>query len=204
MKEFYERFWHDNTGKRFWDFELKWPKLSPFIPREKNIVIVDFGCGNGEIISEMYKINPNARYIGVDVSETAIAAAQERFKEVEFLKIVDGGQIPIKDETADFIFTSEVIEHIYDTKNAFEEVSRILKPNGKILLTTPYHGFIKNLLIVLTSFNKHFNPQGTHIRFFTKKSLFECLTNVGLKPVTHGYYGRFWPIPYSIFVLAKK
>ena len=50
-------------------------------------------------------------------------------------------------KTADFVFSSEVLEHIYDVENAFSEVARILKPGGRLLLTTPYHGLIKNILI---------------------------------------------------------
>jgi len=203
MSKFYENYWGGNVGY-LGDFNLKWPKLKKLIPLEDNITIIDFGCGNGKILEEIKKINFKARLIGLDVSETALEQARKNLPEVKFYKINDGEKIPLKSEIADFIFSSEVIEHIYDTENAFSEMARILRPGGKILLTTPYHGLIKNLLITIFAFNKHFNPVGPHIRFFTKKTLLNLLIKNNLKPIKIGYYGRFWPISHSIYVLAQK
>ena len=200
---FYERYWAERKDYLD-DFALKWPKLKPYIPKKKGIAILDFGCGNGIILKTIKSINPEARLIGLDVSETALLGAKETLPEAEFHKITDGGQLPLQDKTADFIFSSEVLEHIYDVENAFSEIARILKPGGRLLLTTPYHGLLKNVLITLFSFNKHFNPVGPHIRFFTKKSLFSLLKKNGFEIITHGYYGRFYPISHSIFVLAEK
>lgn len=204
MPKFYEKYWLDNKDGYLSDFNLKWPKLKKFIPLEKEIVIVDFGCGNGQIIQEMKKINPLANYVGLDVSGAALKSAEAILPDCKFYKIEDGGKFPLNDDSADFIFSSEVIEHIYDTENAFKELARILKPGGKILLTTPYHGFIKNLLIILFAFNKHFNPIGAHIRFFTKKTLLNLLNKNNLKVIKIGYYGRIYSISHSIFILAKK
>lgn len=202
-KQFYENYWEEQNDYLS-DFQLKWPKLRKFIPLENNITIIDFGCGNGKILGEIKKINPRAKLIGFDVSEAAIEQAKKDSPDVEFYKINDGEKIPLKDKTADFIFSSEVIEHIYDTENAFSEMARILHPGGKILLTTPHHGFIKNLLITFFAFNKHFNPIGAHIRFFTKKTLLDLLNKNNLKAVKIGYYGRIYPISHSIFILAEK
>lgn len=203
MSEFYERFW-DGDSEGMSDFRLKWPYLSPLIPRGAGINILDFGCGKGEIIGAMRKLNSDAKYSGADVSQAAIEYAVKKYPGVDFAKIEDGGKLPFPDNHFDFIFSSEVIEHIYDTENAFREMSRVLKPGGRMLLTTPYHGFIKNLSLVLFGFDRHFDPTGPHVRFFSKRSLTRCLNSVGLKAEKWGYYGRFYPVPHSIFVLAKK
>ncbi|MEK7464422.1 MAG: methyltransferase domain-containing protein [Patescibacteria group bacterium] len=204
-KSFYERYWdRDDKQGQLSDFQLKWPILQKLIPKEKSIAILDFGCGNGFILREMMKINPDARYVGVDVSRVAIAEARQVLPNLDFHEIEDGAPVPLKDSSVDFIFSSEVIEHIYDTENAVREWSRILKPGGKVLLTTPYHGFLKNLLITIFGFDKHFNPTGPHVRFFSKKTLFNLLEKNKLMVEGCGYYGRFYPISHSIFVLAKK
>jgi len=203
INQFYENYWSDKQG-HLSDFKIKWPKLKKFISLEKEIVIVDFGCGNGQVIKEIKLINPEAEYIGLDVSEKALEKARKILPNHKFYKIEDGAEFPLNDNSVDFIFSSEVIEHIYDTENAFSEIARILKPDGKLLITTPYHGLIKNLLITVLNFNKHFNPTSPHIRFFSKKSLFNLLNRFGFEILKYGYYGRFYPIPHSIFVLAKK
>ena len=200
----YERYWKDKQGQPLADFRVKWPKLAPHIPREPGAVVVDFGCGNGEIIKQMQQINDSARYIGLDVSATALEAAGAALDGVELHRIEDGGRVPLPDGAADFVFSSEVIEHIYDTENAFREMARVLRPGGRLLLTTPYHGLLKNLLILLRGFDRHFDPAGPHIRFFTKRSLFAALRNAGLQATSHGYYGRIYPLSHSIYVVAEK
>lgn len=208
MSMFWDRKWSQvkamNDRRDLSNFHLKWSKLRSYIPKGDGIVIVDFGCGDGIIIKEMIKINPKARYIGLDVSVVALQMASAQLPDVRFYKITSDGKFPLEDESVDFIFTSEVIEHVYDTEYAFSEMFRILKPGGRLLLTTPYHGFVKNLLIALLAFDKHFDPTGITIRYFSKRSLFSCLRKASLKIVTYRYYGRFYPLPMSIIVLAEK
>ena len=203
MSEFYEKYW-ERASNSLGDFSLKWPKLSGFIPRESGVSILDFGCGKGEIIGAIKKLNPEAKCTGLDVSKIAIDFAAKDRPGAIFHVIEDGGKFPLADNSMDFIFSSEVIEHIYDTENAFREMSRVLKPDGEALLTCPYHGFIKNLAIILFGFDEHFSPTGPHVRFFSKKTLFSLLHQNRFEILKHGYYGRFYPISHSIFVLAKK
>jgi len=208
MSMFWDRKWSHikaiDSKRDLTNFLIKWPKLSSYIPKDKGLIIVDLGYGDGIIIEEMLKINPTAKYIGLDVSDIALQMAATRLPDVKFYKIPYDGTFPLKDESVDFIFTSEVIEHVYDTEYAFSEMSRILKPRGRLLLTTPYHGFIKNLLISLLAFDKHFDPTGITIRYFSKKTLFSCLRKASLEILKHSYYGRFYPFPMSIVVLAEK
>jgi len=201
--KFYENYWSEESEKLS-DFSIKWPKLKQYIPLDSGITVFDFGCGHGSILKEIAKINPAASYIGVDVSENGLNQARKNLPTAVFHKINDGGRIPLEDNSVDFIFSSEVLEHVYETENAFFELSRVLKPGGKFLLTVPYHGFIKNLLIALFGFDRHFDPIGAHIRFFSKKTLFNLLNKFGFNVIKYGYYGRFWPIPHSIWVLAGK
>ncbi len=200
---FYENYWLGADGNLS-DFKKKWPILKSFIPLESGKTILDFGCGNGVILKEMTVLNPEARYIGIDVSGTALEMAKKKLPTAVFYKVGDGEKIPLGDKSVDFIFSSEVLEHIYDVENAVSELQRILKPGGKFLLTVPYHGFIKNILIAIFAFNRHFNPIGSHIRFFSKKTLFFLLNKFSFNVIKYGYYGRFYPIPHSIHVLAEK
>ncbi len=204
MGGFYEKYWQGRGDEHISDFYLKWPKLKNYIPRGKNVTVVDFGCGAGKVLEEIKKINPRAKLVGLDVSQRALRSAQKTLPNATFCEIADGERFPLDNNTADFVFSSEVIEHVYDTENAVSEISRILKPGGNLLLTTPHHGFLKNLLITLFAFDKHFNPTGPHVRFFSKKTLLNLLKKYGLEIERYGYYGRFYPISHSIFVLARK
>lgn len=203
MEKFYERYWKEKEG-HLSDFNLKWPIISSHIPTREDVVILDFGCGKGEIIKEMKKINAKARYIGVDVSEEGLKKAKENVSDATFSLISDGGIIPLEKESVDFVFSSEVIEHVYDTENAIKEIARVLKPGGSVLMTTPFHGFLKNIAIVFFGFDKHFDPIGSHIRFFSKKTLSDLFFRYGLIPSQYKYYGRFYPFSHSIVIIAQK
>ena len=203
MAQFYERYWAERDGTLD-DFDLKWPYLAPHLPRQSGITILDLGCGNGAILHQLQKLNPNASYIGLDVSAEGLRVARQNLPGVNLMAIEDGGKFPLADASVDFIFSSEVIEHIYDTRNAFQEMGRVLKPGGSVLLTTPHHGFVKNLMLTVFGFDSHFDPMGPHVRFFSKRTLDRALRQNGIVPQRWGYYGRFYPVSHSIYVIGKK
>lgn len=202
--QIYNNYWEGHNFKTLPDFSFKWPAIRKFIPKTKEIKILDFGCGPGILINAMKKVNSKAKYTGIDVSDKAISQAKKRHPDSKFFTVADGQKLPLKDKSVDFIISTDVIEHVYNTKKAFEEFYRVLKPGGKILLTTPYHGLLKNIVIVFFAFEKIFDPFKNHIRFYTKKSLFHAFTKHNFKIEKHGYFGRFYPFSRAMFVLARK
>lgn len=205
MSKFYDHFWKSKDYKKLGDFKFKLPIIKKYIPQKSNLRILDYGCGAGIVLEIMSEINPKCFYIGVDISQEIIKLDKKRLPQFKFLKINEEKKLPFKDNFFDFVISTDVIEHIYNTPFLFGELSRILKPGGKILLTTPYHGFFKNLAIILTNnFELIFDPLKAHIRFFTKKSMTYCLKKVDLIPQKYEYYGRFYPLSNGMLVLAKK
>lgn len=202
MKKYYERYWENQEELE--DFHYKWPAVKKFIPKDKAIKLLDFGCGKGAFISEILKINPKLKITGADISNTAIKSLRKKINYLKFVLIKENRKLPFKKGEFDFITALDVIEHVYDTEEILKELRRILKPGGKILISVPYHGLIKNLIISLLFFEINFDPFGPHIRFFTKKSLVKCLEKTGLKPLETGYFGRFYPLSRGMYILAQK
>lgn len=204
MSKYYNEFWNKYKNQYLEDFVFKWPVLKKIIPVRSGQNILDFGCGTGKIMQKMREMSPKNKFIGIDVSETAIEIAKEKHPWAKFYPVQDGERFPFKNNHFNLILAADVIEHVYNTKHTLSELHRVLKKDGKILITTPYHGFLKNLIIIATSFEKIFDPMGAHIRFYTKKSLFSVLEENHLHVIKNGYYGRFYPIPRSIYVIAQK
>lgn len=201
----YNEFWKQRKFKQCEDFSYKWPCLKKYIPIDPKISILDFGCGAGQLIFKINKMNPKSHYVGVDVSEECVSRNKEKFSKKEFRLIKDGAPLPFKDNSFEYIISSDSIEHVYDTESAFGEFKRVLKPGGKIIITTPYHGFFKNLAIILSNnFDLSFDPSAPHIRFFTKESISKCLKKAGLKPIKYDYFGRFYPLSRGMLVIAEK
>lgn len=202
MKNYYERYWEKiNTLK---DYNYKVDLIKKLVPKDVNLKVLDFGCGKGTISQDMLLINPSLNITGVDVSQTAIAYASKRMPEQKFYTIAEGKKLPFKDNSFDFIVVLDVLLCVYDTELIFKELSRVLKPKGKLLITEPYYGLLKNIVIALIGFEKVYNPRGAAIRFYTPKTLLNEIKAVGLKPDTFGYFGRFYPFSRGMYSISQK
>lgn len=202
MSEFYDQYWTKSELRG--DDSFKWPNIKKLLPQNENIRILDFGCGDGELINYIKNTNPKSQLYGVDVSKKIINLNRKKIKHAKFYTVDDGEKLPFPNNYFDFIVSTDVIEHVYNTDVTFKELSRVLKPKGKLLLSTPYYGLVKNILIVVINFDLIFSPSGPHIRFFTRKSLTACLKKVKLLPLKFDYFGRFYPVSNGFLVLAQK
>jgi len=82
----------------------------------------------------------------------------------------------------DVVISTEVIEHLYDPTKLFQFARGVLKPDGHLLVSTPYHGYWKNLaLSVADKWDFHHHPArfGGHIKFWSRKTLSEMFVNFG-------------------------
>ena len=121
---------------------LPWGLLNPFFINRKLLAesvkenahllsgkILDFGCGSKPYRS-LFRFS---EYIGVDIENPGHSHANEDI-DVFF----DGKTLPFADSAFDSCFSSEVVEHIFDIDKTLGEIKRVLKPNGRILITTPF------------------------------------------------------------------
>ena len=87
------------------------------------------------------------------------------------------------------------------------KINKILDDDGMLLLSTPYNGYIKNLIISLLGKNDwHYNPlwRHGHIKFFSVKTLRNILEKCNFKIIKKQFSGRFHPISCSMIFLNKK
>jgi len=91
------------------------------------------------------------------------------------------------------IVSTEVIEHLYDP-HAMPRLARLLlKPNGVVLVTTPYHGYLKNLVIsLLNKWDQHLTPFWLHghIKFWSRATLTRLFQEEGFRFVAFKGLGR--------------
>jgi SAM-dependent methyltransferase len=97
-------------------------------------VILDIGCGDGEATALVPRQDHTV--VGVDWSMMALRHAQSLG-----LSLIRGGidppGLPLATGGADIVILSEVVEHLVDTDSAIEEIHRVLRPGGTLLLSTP-------------------------------------------------------------------
>jgi SAM-dependent methyltransferase len=95
-----------------------------------SIKILDVGAGHGAFTKKLHDI-------GYDISACDLFPEIFKFEKIECKKVDITKSFPYADDTFDLIIAIEVSEHILDHEVFFRELSRILKPNGQIYLSTP-------------------------------------------------------------------
>lgn len=115
--------------------------------KEKNIL--DFGCGTGNYLNEIQK-KFSCNCFGVDPSREMRNIA---IKKNQYICVKEGNHknLPYGSDFFDFIFMVDVIHHIPDLNQMFDELSRILKNNKMVCIVTESYSQIENRF-----YNKYF------------------------------------------------
>jgi len=101
--------------------------------------ITDVGCGPGYLLQLLSKEMPRHKLVGVDISEEMVERAKTNFSSiglggrVEF-KQGSADKLPFDDGTQDFIVSTLSLHHWADPESAFNEIYRVLKPSGQMLI----------------------------------------------------------------------
>lgn len=134
-----------------------WPILKSFLPHNTCLKIIDIGCGAGIHSSLLAALGHDI--VGTDVSEEALVVTKEKSPTVRFI-CTDIHNLPWAEIEGRFDVTiaMEVIEHLYYPRSLLRAAWRSLRPSGTFILSTPYHGYLKNLILsLLNRWDKHFN-----------------------------------------------
>ena len=95
--------------------------------------LLDIGCGTGELAREFAPAN----YLGVDRDEESIAIARKKFPEHRFATLAEFSSAPSRNQF-DQIVGLAIIEHVDDPRQWLAWLRTLLKPAGRVLLTTPH------------------------------------------------------------------
>lgn len=173
------------------------------------MTICDLGCGNGYISSRLAELGYTVT--GVDASHTGIELARKNHtsENLTFIcaRIDEELAIYLSDRQFDLVLSSDVIEHLYRPADLIEVASKILKPAGYILVGTPYHGYVKNLVLsLLDKWDDHHTVdwEGGHIKFFSVKTLSNLLSIHTYRIISFHYYGRAPFLWKNMICLAQK
>jgi ubiquinone/menaquinone biosynthesis C-methylase UbiE len=98
--------------------------------------ILDVGCGDGTATMLAAQVNPGHHMIGLDWSAASLGRARRVGLTVVRAGVGPPG-LPFAGQSADVVVMSELIEHLVDTDAALDEIHRVLKPGGSLLLSTP-------------------------------------------------------------------
>lgn len=179
--------YHDSTTCYEYPSTLEKIKRVFDFNQDKKLSIVDLGCGDGRIMKELADLNH---------SVTGIDSSREGIKQVKKngLTAIEADlerTLPIEDNSFDVALLLDTLEHLYDQSTILSEANRILKHDGKLIISFPNHFDIRNRFatlfgkgIIHWAHKKYENAipwSYGHVRFLLFKQLNQLLE-------LHGFY----------------
>ncbi len=154
--------------------------------------LLDIGSGRGEHLKAFSKLGYEVA--GLDISPRAAEMCPEydvRIANIEF------EEMPYEKESFDFIFSKSVIEHTYQPAMMLDRMLSAMKPGGKAVVMTP--SWIHTYKVFYTEY--------THVRPFTKQSLYDAMRMAGYENVEVDYFYQLpllwrqqWLMPFVKFL----
>lgn len=167
--------------------------------------VFDLGCGNGSVAATVAATGYEVT--GCDPSVTGIETAGRTWPH---LKLAAGSGYDDLAEiygTFPAVYSLEVIEHVYDPRLVVRRVHDLLEPGGHFILSTPYHGYLKNLVLALTGkMDSHFTAlwDHGHIKFWSEKTVTVLLEEAGFRVLRIRRLGRIPALAMTMMVVAQK
>ena len=168
--------------------------------------VVDIGCGNGALCREL--ASRGYEVVGCEPSADGVRFARSSAPELVFYQIgVDDDPSQVGNETFDVAIATEVIEHLVRPRNLLRFAKQVLRPGGHLIISTPYHGYVKNLVLALTNkWDIHLTPlwDGGHLKLWSRKTLSQLLKEGDFRLVRFIGAGRIPLLWKSMIMVAQK
>jgi 2-polyprenyl-3-methyl-5-hydroxy-6-metoxy-1,4-benzoquinol methylase len=181
------------------------PGVLKALPRDRGERVLDIGCGNGALSAKIARSGFSVT--GIDFTPSGIDRAKQSFPDVTFLP--HDITLPLPEglrNQFDIVVSCEVIEHLFLPRDLFARAREALGDSGVLLISTPFHGYWKNLAIALTNgFDKHWWPLSDygHIKFFSERTLGNMAQDCGFQRLLFQRAGRIRPLAATMIMVAE-
>lgn len=183
-------------------------KMLQYLKAEPSVrKVLDAGCGDGNFAVSMAEAG--YEMYGIDMSASGIKVAQGRgMGRFAQASVYEDFTAAFDDVDAfDAIVAVEVIEHLYDPRGFVKLARAALKDDGLLLVTTPYWGWLKNVVLAVTNrMDRSLTAlwDGGHIKHWSRKTLTELMAEQGMKFVAFEGAGRSVPYLWSGMLMAFR
>ena len=157
------------------------------IPKEKIKVLE---IGGGSLFSYQYALDEEHKnLLDYYVYDSFDESTSKRLDKIKFIRYKpENKNIPLSNAKFDLIIAMDVIEHVIDTDEFLNEIKRLLKDDGKAIITTPNYSNLKFTLKYIMGHMAH-DPLGSeiekytfreHVKYFTNRNFYPYIESRGL------------------------
>ena len=167
--------------------------------------ILDIGCGNGSVARQLER--EGFEVWGCEWDPAGVRIANQGFPGRFMVWNVNDPADQFPWGGFGSVISCEVIEHLFLPRNFFRLARRVLVPDGLLILTTPYHGYLKNLVLSILNkwdWHHHVAHDGGHIKFFSVRTLQKMMQEEGFTMDGWQGAGRFPGLWKSMILWGRK
>jgi 2-polyprenyl-3-methyl-5-hydroxy-6-metoxy-1,4-benzoquinol methylase len=170
--------------------------------------VLDLGAGNGALCG--YLASAGFEVVGVEYDQAGVEIARKTYPHIPYYRfgVQDDPQRLLQQEAQfDAVVSTEVIEHLFSPHLLPRFAAAMLKSGGFLIVSTPYHGYVKNLALSLFgAWDKHHAPlwHGGHIKFWSRRTLTELLVDHGFEVIGFSGVGRLPYLWKSMILIGRK
>lgn len=167
--------------------------------------VFELGCGNGAVAAVLSERGYHTT--GVDVSTQGLKQARSRYPHLTLQSGSAYDDLAITYGHFPIVVSLEVVEHVYAPRAFAKTLYDLVEPSGTAIVSTPYHGYWKNLALALTGrMDAHFTAlwDHGHIKFWSIKTLSALLLEAGFQDISFQRVGRIPALAKSLIAIAKK
>ncbi len=150
---------------------------------QKQQKILEIGSGGGQILRWLN--SEKLLYVPLDLALLNLQKIRQTYSQPFWPVTGDVFALPFKNNSFDFIILSEVLEHLDQPHQALKECYRILKPEGRLLISVPYKEVIPYYICI------HCNkptPKNGHLHSFDLNKLTQWVQECGFTPLAHSKF----------------
>ncbi len=131
-----DKWGHRWRGSQKFRHRLSFKLIKEIVKKGENLAILDIGCGLGEFTAKVYQLNPKNSIYGIDISQKAIDYVSKKHQWLQ-AKVGALPEIPFPNDSFDLVIALEVLYYLNseDREKAVQEIKRILKDGGYLLLS---------------------------------------------------------------------
>ena len=174
------------------------------LPKEQRRVF-ELGCGNGSVAN--YLSENGWEVTGIDPSTEGIFWANQNYPNLKLLKGSASDELFGKFGRFPVVLSLEVVEHVYAPREFARALFTLCDKGGTAIISTPYHGYLKNLAMALTGkMYNHFTAlwDNGHIKFWSMKTPSVLLEETGFTDIHFGRTGRIPALAKSMIATARR